>query len=83
MRKTTWITAVALGCLAGSGVAAPQGQADQNANLPKFKQADNDGNGELTFEEVKELGIKEKTFKAEDLDNDGKLSKYDYKYGVK
>jgi Ca2+-binding EF-hand superfamily protein len=83
MRIAVWITAIALGFLAGSGVAAEQDQASQSQELPKFKKADKDGNGELTFEEVKELGIKKKTFKAEDLDNDGKLSKYDYKYGVK
>ena len=83
MRIATWITAVALALAAGSAAAAQQGKADADQDLPSFKKADKDGNGELTFEGVKDLGIKKKTFKAEDLDNDGKLSKYDYNYGVK
>ena len=83
MRTTAWIVAVFLGLSAGSALAAQEQGAESGKDLPAFKKADSDGDGQLTFGEVKELGIKKKTFKEEDLDNDGKLSKYDYKYGIK
>lgn len=83
MRTVAWISAIALGLTAGTGWAAQSQDADKGSELPAFKKADANGDGHLTFSEAKKLGIKKKTFKAEDLDKDGKLSKYDYKYGVK
>lgn len=52
-------------------------------SLPSFKEADENGNGKLSLEEAKAVGISKKTFEEEDLDGDGSLTKYDYKYGVK
>ena len=52
-------------------------------DLPPFKKVDGNGDGQLTFKEVKDLGIAKKKFQEEDLDGDGSLSKYDYKYGIK
>lgn len=53
--------------------------------MPSFKKANNDGNGKLTYKGVKDEKVKvpKKTFKEEDLDDNGKLAKYDHKYGVK
>jgi Ca2+-binding EF-hand superfamily protein len=84
MRITRGIALITLCLVAGGALAAQQQEGSGAADkLPGFKEADSNGDGQLTFKEVKELGIKKKTFKEEDLDNDGKLSKYDYKYGIK
>lgn len=82
MRATKSLLAAAL-MLALSGAAAAasgSGEADQ---LPKFSAVDQDGNSKLSLEEAKAVGVEKETFKEEDLDDDGKLTKYDYKYGVK
>lgn len=76
--------------LVGLAVAAtPAWAAQDNSGsnggkeLPPFKKADKDGSGKMSLKEAKKLGIQKETFQKEDLDNDGKLTKYDYKYGVK
>lgn len=83
MRTFQRVTAMVLCLMASTALAAQEEGSENGGSLPPFKKADANGDGQLTFEEVKDLGIKKKTFKEEDLDNDGKLSKYDYKYGVK
>ncbi|HKJ70222.1 MAG TPA: EF-hand domain-containing protein [Gammaproteobacteria bacterium] len=82
MRISRWIFAVTLCLFAGAALAAQQPDSD-SAKLPDFKKADKNGDGHLTYSEVKDLGVKKKKFKQEDLNDDGKLSKYDYKYGIK
>ena len=64
-------------------LAAPEEGDGGQKELPGFKEADKNGDQSLTFKEVKDLGVSKDKFKEEDLDNDGKLSKYDYKYGIK
>lgn len=64
-------------------VLAAEGNSQEGEKLPKFQKADKDGNGSLNLEEAKQVGVSKKEFQEEDLDNDGKLTKYDYKYGVK
>jgi Ca2+-binding EF-hand superfamily protein len=83
MRSEAWIAALGLALVAAPAIGAPDKDAGQTKELPVFKKADDNGDGQLTFKEVKDLGIAKKAFKQEDLDNDGKLSKYDYKYGIK
>jgi len=70
---------------ATSALAGTQshGSDQHHKDLPSFKKADNNDDGSLTYSEVKDLGVSKKAFKREDLNNDGKLSKYDYKYGLK
>lgn len=51
--------------------------------MPAFEEADANGDGWLSLEESENLGIGKQTFKAEDLDNDGKLNRYDYEFGLK
>lgn len=82
MRILSLIAVLTLG-LSVAAVAGPQEGSDGAEGLPAFQKADGNGDGQLTWQEVKELNVSKKTFKEEDLDNDGKLSKYDYKYGVK
>lgn len=85
MRLRSWVIAGLLLALAAPVLGAQAGQKQEVSNLPAFKQADNNGDGSLTFKEIKDEKAKvpKKKFKAEDLDDDGKLSKYDYKYGLK
>ena len=83
MRTFHGKAALALCLMASTPLAAQEDGSQKDGGLPSFKKADANGDGQLTFQEVKDLGIKKKTFKEEDLDNDGKLTKYDYKYGIK
>ena len=80
MRMISGMLALAL-ALTGPAVAA-QDEGGGN-KLPGFKKVDQDGNGKLSLEEAKKVGIAKDKFQEEDLDNDGKLTKYDYKYGIK
>ncbi len=80
--------AMALGLLlAGFGTLAWAGASEEGsektASLPSFEEADKDGDGKLSMEEAKSVGLSEETFEEEDLDGDGQLTEYDYKYGVK
>lgn len=72
---------VGFGTLAWAG-ASEEG-SDQSTSLPSFEEADKDGDGKLSMEEAKAVGLSEETFKEEDLDGDGQLTEYDYRYGVK
>ncbi|MFB6259511.1 MAG: hypothetical protein ABEK42_02180 [Thiohalorhabdaceae bacterium] len=84
MRIQAWGAGVLLLALAGPALGA-QSEEQDFTNLPAFKKADNNGDGSLTYKEVNDEKAKvpKKQFKEEDLDDDGKLSKYDYKYGLK
>jgi len=82
MRGTSSLLAAAL-MLALSAAAAAASGSSEESQLPKFSAVDQDGNSKLSLEEAKAVGVGEETFKEEDLDDDGKLTKYDYKYGVK
>ncbi len=63
---------------------AEEGETTEGArDLPSFEEADKDGDGQLSLEEAKAVGISQNTFEKEDLDGDGYLTEYDYKYGVK
>ena len=88
MHRTFRLTALAVAVLIGSGQLAWAGSPEETEEkakdgLPTFKEADGNGDGKLSLEEAKAVGISEKTFDEEDLDGDGSLTKYDYKYGVK
>lgn len=52
----------------------------QAADKPSFKKADQDGSGKVSIQEAKKAGAPEKEAKQEDLDNDGKLTKDDWKF---
>lgn len=92
MQREIRLVALLIMVLIGSGQAAWAGsqegvegkeKAKEKESLPTFKEADKNGDGRLSLEEAKALGISKETFDEEDLDGDGSLTKYDYKYGVK
>lgn len=83
MHGVRWaLVALILG-IAGSAAAQDDGNSEKGQDLPPFKEVDQDDSGKLSLEEAKKVGIGEEKFQEEDLDNDGKLTKYDYKYGIK
>lgn len=47
---------------------------------PGFKDADGNGDGRITVEEAIELGVPEAEAKREDIDNDGELTRADWKF---
>ena len=83
MRGTHWIAMAIMLGIAGSAAAQDNGNGGEGQDFPPFKKVDQDESGKLSLEEAKKVGISEDKFQEEDLDNDGKLTKYDYKYGIK
>jgi len=54
--------------------------AAEGDNRPEFKNADSDGDGRISVEEAAEAGVPKAEAKREDIDNDGKLTKADWKF---
>ena len=54
--------------------------AAEGKERPGFKDADSNGDGRITVEEAIELGVPEAEAKREDIDNDGKLTRADWKF---
>ncbi len=76
MAKTT-TTAV----LAAALVSFPLiGSAAEGQERPGFKEADSNGDGRITVEEATGVGVPEAEAKREDIDNDGELTKADWKF---
>lgn len=55
----------------------------ENGGLPPFSAADTDGDGYLTLEEAKRIGISPQRFCEEDLDRDGRIDTVQYQFGIK
>lgn len=83
MRGIRWVAMALILGIAGSAAAQEDGNGGDGQDLPPFKKVDQDESGKLSLEEAKKVGVGEDQFQEEDLDNDGKLTKYDYKYGIK
>ena len=64
-------------------LAAAPLSAEDRGQLPNWKEVDKTEEGTLTWEKAQDLGIDKQTFQEEDLDDDGELTQYDYKYGVR
>jgi hypothetical protein len=47
---------------------------------PGFDKADENGDGKISVEEATAVGVPEAEAKREDIDNDGKLTKADWKF---
>jgi hypothetical protein len=76
MRRTTaWklcgLVLIALPLAAG---------AAEGEERPAFSDADSNGDGTITIEEATSVGVPEKEAKREDIDNDGELTKADWKF---
>lgn len=62
-------------------VALPLVAVTANAEeRPSFDEVDQDGDGMISVEEAKQAGVPESEVKREDIDDDGKLSKADWKF---
>lgn len=47
---------------------------------PGFEQADANGDGAISMKEAQQAGVPQSEAKREDIDNDGKLTKADWKF---
>ena len=54
--------------------------AAEGKDRPGFDNADSDGDGRISVQEATEAGVPEAEAKREDIDNDGKLTKADWKF---
>jgi hypothetical protein len=81
----TLVAILLLACL--SAPALGQNTRDRSdeipTELPDFEQADSDGDGLLSLEEAKAVGIPQSVFEAEDHNVDGLISKPTYRYALK
>ena len=68
--------------LAGAAlIALPlTAMAAGSGDRPAFDQVDADGNGKISMEEASKAGVPQAEAKREDIDNDGKLTKADWKF---
>lgn len=57
-------------------VAVAQGGGER----PSFDEVDANGDGAVSLEEAKQAGVPESEVKREDIDDDGQLSKADWKF---
>ena len=54
--------------------------AAEDAERPGFKQADANGDGKISVQEARDAGVPKAEAKREDIDNDGKLTRADWKF---
>lgn len=54
--------------------------AAEEEERPGFKDADSNGDGRITVEEATDVGVPKAEAKREDIDNDGELTKADWKF---
>ena len=69
---------LAAALLAAAAFAAPALAAD--ADKPSFETADANGDGKISMKEAKEQGYDKYQFAAQDVDQDGMLTKEDWRY---
>jgi len=71
------ITGIVVAALLALPMAASAKASDQK---PTYKQADANGDGVVTIKEAVKAGVPKSEAKREDIDNDGKLTKADWKF---
>ena len=74
--------ATAASVAGAAGDSTEQGQQLPD-DLPKFAQADKNGDKNLSWQEAKALGIPKQAFNDQDYDGDGKISKTLYDYAIR
>jgi len=74
-KTATGVLAVALVALPLAAASAATSQ-----KRPSYKQADANGDGTVTVQEAVKAGVPKSEAKREDIDNDGKLTKADWKF---
>ncbi|MFW5970054.1 MAG: hypothetical protein ACOCP9_05400 [Halofilum sp. (in: g-proteobacteria)] len=77
MSKKTMAAMLAAALLAFPLVGAA---ADDDDDRPEFDDADSNGDGRITVEEATEAGVPKAEAKREDIDDDGELTKADWKF---
>lgn len=76
-----WMRLVASLLVALPLVASAGGQqASGESERPAFSEADANGDGAVTISEATDAGAPKSEAEQEDLDNDGELSKADWKF---
>ncbi|MDN5865348.1 MAG: hypothetical protein L0I62_09085 [Gammaproteobacteria bacterium] len=82
MKSALWLLPACLLLFPLAAIAASQPQAPQTAGtaipmptppVPKFAQADADGDGKITWKEAENLGVPKKLFQQDDFDDSGDL----------
>lgn len=61
-------------------LATPLAAVAASSDKPDFKEADADGNGKVTVSEAAKAGVPKDEAKREDIDDDGKLTRADWKF---
>ena len=62
-------------------VAVPlAASAADSGERPKFGEADANGDGAISIEEARKAGVPKEEAKREDIDNDGELTKADWRF---
>lgn len=56
---------------------------DSASSLPPFEKVDKNDDGKLSWEEAKEAGIDKKEFAEQDYNDDNRITKLAYEYGIK
>ena len=80
MLSGRWMRIAASLLVALPMVAAAGGEKSGDQERPAFSEADANGDGNVTISEAVEAGAPKGEAKQEDLDNDGQLSKADWKF---
>lgn len=85
MRYKSWQLLIAAGAslLLVVGLAPAATAAEDASALPPFKKADKNQDDRLSEAEAKAAGVPMDKFKKEDLNGDGEISMYGYKYGIR
>lgn len=56
------------------------GSASSAAEKPSYKEADQNGDGKVTLSEAKAVGVREKSAKMADIDDNKSLTKNDWQF---
>ena len=82
-RSRQLLTAAGASLLLVGGVAPAVTAAEDSSALPPFEKADKNQDDRLSEAEAKAVGVPMEKFKKEDLNGDGEISMYGYKYGIR
>lgn len=77
------LTAAGASVLLVGGFAPATTAAEDASALPPFEKADKNQDDRLSEAEAKAIGVPMEKFKKEDLNGDGEISMYGYKYGIR
>jgi len=89
MKLRTSLVAATLLAVPAAAFAMGPGSSGQSANahakmpkspVPKFKKADKNGNGKISWKEAKAVNVPKKLFKRDDFNHNGKLNKTEWMF---